>query len=433
MHYLTKWLNNMVKVSLLLFLVTKGTKIYAQDLVSLSLDQANELARKNYPMIKQKDLINQTANLNIENLSKGYLPQFTLSGQATYQSDVTKIDIPVPGFKIEPLAKDQYKILADLSQLVYDGGVIKQQNELQQLSSTVEQQKIEVELYKLKESINQLYLGILYLDAQKEQIGLIEQDLQIGIKNMEAQVKNGVAFRSNLNILKAELLKNEQKIIELNASRKGMIETLELFMDAHLNKDAVFEKPVAVSNVAEATINRPEIKLYADENKLFEHQSKIIKAKNQPKASLFLEGGYGRPTFNFLKNEFDFFYIGGVRFNWSFSGLYTKKNDRQLVEINKRTVDVEKETFLLNTNTQLKQQQADIDKLNLLIASDEQIIALRDSVKESAKAQLQNGVITANDFLTEINAEDQSRLALITHQLQLLQAQINYQTISGKQ
>lgn len=433
MQYLTKWLNNLVKVIWVLFLVTGVSKINAQEISHLSIDQANQLARQNYPMIKQKDLIKQTANLNIENLSKGFLPQFTVSGQATYQSDVTRIDIPVPGFKIEPLSKDQYKVLADVSQLIYDGGVIKQQNELQQLNSEVQQQKIEVELYKLKESVNQLYLGILYLDAQKEQVGLIKQDIQIGIKNMEAQVQNGIAFRSNLNILKAELLKNQQRIIELDASRKGMIETLELFMNVHLGKDVVFEKPLVNSNIPEAEINRPEIKLYTDQSKLFDHQSKIIKARNQPKASLFLQGGYGRPTFNFFKNQFDFFYIGGIRFNWSLSGLYTKKNDNQLVQINKRTVDVEKETFLLNTNTQLKQQQSEIDKMNLLIASDKEIIALRDGVKEAAKAQLQNGVITANDYLTEINAEDQARQSLITHQILLLQAQINYKTISGKQ
>jgi outer membrane protein TolC len=284
----------------------------------------------------------------------------------------------------------------------------------------------------LKERVNQLYLGILYLDAQKKQVELIKQDIEIGIKKVEAQVQNGIAFKSNLNVLKAELLKTQQRMIELDASGKGMIETLELFMNMHLKSDVVLEKPVMQSNVSEIEINRPEIKLYADQNKLLNHQSKIIKARNQPKANLFLQGGYGRPSLNLLKNEFDFFYIGGVRFNWPLGGLYTRKKENQLVEINKKSVDIEKETFLLNTNTQLKQQQSEIDKMNLLIAGDEEIITLRASVKDAAKAQLENGVITANDYLREVNAEDQSRQALITHQIQLLQAQINYQIISGK-
>lgn len=432
MQYFTKWLNTLVKVIGIIFIVTTVTKVNAQEITHLSLEQANQLARQNYPMIKQKDLVKQTANLNIENLNKGFLPQFSISGQASYQSDVTQINIPLPGFKIEPPGKDQYKILADVSQLVYDGGVIKQQNELQQLNSEVEQQKVEVELYKLKERVNQLYLGILYLDAQKKQVELIKQDIEIGIKKVEAQVQNGIAFKSNLNVLKAELLKTQQRMIELDASGKGMIETLELFMNMPLKSDVVLEKPVMQSNVSEMEINRPEIKLYADQNKLLNHQSKIIKARNQPKANLFLQGGYGRPSLNLLKNEFDFFYIGGVRFNWPLGGLYTRKKENQLVEINKKSVDIEKETFLLNTNTQLKQQQSEIDKMNLLIAGDEEIITLRASVKDAAKAQLENGVITANDYLREVNAEDQSRQALITHQIQLLQAQINYQIISGK-
>ncbi len=432
MPILTIWLNKMVNATFFLLVLFPAITVRAQE-SSLTLERANELAQKNYPVIKQKDLVKQTANLNIGNLNKGYLPQFALSGQATYQSDVTKIDVPLPGFKIDALAKDQYKVFADVNQLVYDGGVIRQQKETQQLNAVVEDQKVDVELYKLKERINEIYLSILYLDEQKKQVSLIENDIQIGIQRVQAQVENGVAFKSNLNVLKAELLKTRQRMIEFEASRKGLIETLELFMNVHLNQGVVLEKPEVQSVASEMDISRPEIKLFADQSKLVYQQTKMIKAGNLPKASIFFQGGYGRPTFNFLKSEFDFFYISGIRFSWPLAGLYTKKNDNQLVEINKRSVEIQKETFLLNTNTQLKQQQSEIDKMKLLIASDEEIIKLRLSVKEAAKAQLENGVITANDYLREVNAEDQARQVLITRQLQLLQAQINYQTISGKQ
>lgn len=431
MYDLTKWLNKLVK-TIVIFLVILPNLCNAQPLTQLTLEEANNMARQNYPMIRQKDLIKQTANLNIENLNKGYLPQFSLSGQASYQSDVTQVDIPIPNVKIESPSKDQYKVLADVSQLVYDGGIIKQQNEMQQLNAEVEQQKIEVELYKLKQQIDQLFLGVLYLNAEMKQVILVEDNIQTGIKNVQAQVQNGIAFRSNLDLLKAEMLKTRQRMIELEASKKGLIETLELFMNKPLVTDAVFEQPLMQTGNLDTTIRRPEIKLYADQTRLFNQQSKIIRAKNQPKASVFLQGGYGRPALNLLKNQFDFFYIGGMRFNWSLSGLYTRKKENELVDISKRTLEIQKETFLLNTNAQLKRQQSEIDKMKALVASDEDIISLRTSVTQAAKAQLQNGVITSNDFLKEINDEDQARQMLITHQIQLLQAQINYQTISGK-
>lgn len=396
-----------------------------------TLPQVQELAKSNYPAVKQKDLVKQTAAINIENLQKGFLPQVNISGQATYQSDVTKVPISMPGLNIESPNKDQYKLVADVSQLVFDGGLTKEQKSLQQLNAAVEEQKVEVELYKLKERINQLYLSVLYLDEQVKQVQLMKNDIQTGIKRVEAQVQNGTAFRSNLNMLKAELLKADQRNIELKASRKGLIDALALFIGQALPETVQLAKP-EVSVAATNEIARPELKLYNEQDKLISQQDKLITAKNLPRASLFAQGGYGRPGLNMLKNEFDFYYIGGVRFNWSLGGLYTKKKEKEQVAVNKKMVEVQKETFLLNTNTQLQQQQAEIDKLQQLVSTDNEIISLRKTVTDAAKAQLENGVITANDYLKEVNAEDQARQALITHQVQLLQAQINYQTISGK-
>ncbi|HEX7903668.1 MAG TPA: TolC family protein [Chitinophagaceae bacterium] len=405
----------------------------AQEVNQLNLQQAYDLSQKNYPAIRQKDLVKQTAGINIDNLQKGFLPQVILSGQATYQSDVTKVPVSIPGFTVESASKDQYKLLADVSQLVYDGGVTREQKQFQQLNAAVEDQKVEVELYKLKERINQLYLSTLYLDEQLKQVDLVKADIQTGIKRVEAQVQNGVAFRSNLNMLKAELLKADQRAIEIRTSKKGLLDALALFVGQPLAENVVLEKPASIAVAIGSEITRPEIKLYTEQIKLIGQQDKLIAAKNLPKASLFAQGGYGRPGLNQLENNFAFYYIGGIRFNWSLGGLYTKKKEKELVEVNKKIVATQKETFLLTTNAQLKQQQAEIDKLLKLIVSDNEIIELRKSVNDAAKAQLENGVITANDYLKEVNAEDQARQTLITHQILLLQAQINYQTISGKQ
>lgn len=418
---------------LLLIIFLNNQPVIAQVTGRLSLERAYTLATQNYPLIKQKDLIKQTADININNLSKAFLPQLSVGGQATYQSDVTSIKIPVPGISIEPLSKDQYKIQAEATQLIYDGGIIQDQKRIQQLNETVEQQKTEVELYKVKEKINQLFLGVLYLDEQLKQVDLIKADLQIGIKRTEAQVNNGVAFRSNLNLLKAELLKADQRAIEIKASRKGFIETLALFLNQPLDETLQLDKPELNAFAVSTELQRPELKLFSDQTKLFTGQESLIKAKNLPKVNAFVQAGYGRPGLNLLLNDFATYYIGGVRFNWAFGGLYTSKKEKQLLQVNKRMVDVQKDLFMLNTNTQLKQQQSEIDKQQQLITTDNEIIDLRTQVKEAAKAQLENGVITANDYLREVNAEDQARQALIGHRIQLLQAQINYQTISGKQ
>ncbi len=406
--------------------------VFAQEITQLTLQQAYDLAYKNYPVLKQKDLVRRTADLNIDILQKGFLPQVTLVGQSTYQSAVTEVPIKLPGYTIEPPSKSQQKVVADVSQLLYDGGVTKQQKSLEDLNAVVEDQKVEVELYQIKEKINLYYLGILYLDEQLKQVELVKADIENGIKRVEAQVQNGTAFKSNLNSLKAELLEVDQRGIETRASKKGLVDAMAVFLGQPINENVRLEKQV-INNIVYGEITRPELKLYNDQSKLIDQQNKLITAKNRPRASLFAQGGYGRPGLNMLKNDFETYYIGGLRLNWSLEGLYATKKEREKVEVNKKIVDTEKEAFLLTTNTQLARQQAEIEKLKQLIASDSTIIALRRTVTDASKAQLENGVITATDYLIDVNAEDQARQELITHEVQLIQAQINYLTISGKQ
>jgi len=416
----------------LLSMIVFSNLASAQTIDRLTLPQTYDLAQRNYPVIKQRELVRQTANITIENLQKGYMPQFTVNGQASYQSDVTGFNLTFPGISILPPDKDQYKVVADLNQLVYDGGMIRQQKQTAELNAEVEQQKVEVELYEVKNRINQVYLGVLFIDEEIKQTDFTRQDVLVGIKQVEAQVKNGIAFKSNLNLLKAQLLQIDQRVIELKATRKGLVQTLALFVNQPLNDTIVFETPL-VSVSTDAAISRPELKLYDNQSQLILQQNKLVTAKNLPKVSLFAQGGYGKPGLNFLKNEFDWIWLGGVRLNWPLGGLYTIKKEKQLNEVNKEIVDVQKETFLLNTNTTLKAQESEIEKYEQLIATDQAIIDLREDVKKAAQAQLENGVITADDYVRNVNNEALARQSLIVHQIQLLQAQINYQTTLGKQ
>ena len=426
MKQLISWFS-VVYVSMVL-----PAQVKAQDSTVLTLEKAYQLAREHYPLIKQRLLVSRNTALALQNISKSWLPQASLSGQATYQSDVPGIPVKIPGFDIEQPSKDQYRITAEVNQLLYDGGSAAAQKNVQQASSKVELQRAEVDLYKVKERINQLYLGILLLDEQLKQTELVKKDIQRGIKRVEAQVQYGTAFRSNLLTLQAELLKTGQREIELRANRKGLIDVLSVYVNQPLRETVQLQKP-AWDQPVSAAINRPELALFQYQDSLLHVQKQLINARNRPRTSLFVQGGYGRPGLNMLKNEFEFFYIGGLRLNWSLGNLYTARKEKEMLAINQQMLGVQKDVFLLNTNAQLSQQQAEIQKLEALIATDREIIAVRQQVKEAAHAQLQNGVITASDYLSEVNAEDQARLTLIAHELQLLQARINYQTIAGNQ
>jgi outer membrane protein TolC len=296
----------------------------------------------------------------------------------------------------------------------------------------VDDQKLEVELYKLKDRINQLYLGVLLLDAQLVQAKLSSLNIQIGLKTVNAQLANGTVFKSAALVLDAQLLQTDQRVVELKSNKKALLQVLTLFIQAPISETVQLEKPI-VANLLDATITRPELKLYAYQDSFWRVQNQMVTAKSNPKLSLFAQGGYGRPGLNMLNNDFALFGLGGVRLNWSLSNLYTHKREQQVVGLNQKINEVQKDVFVFNTMTQLAQQMEEIKKLQELSNIDEKIIEVRTNITAASKAQLQNGVINSNDYLREINAEDQTRSNYILHQVQLMQAMINYQTIKGNQ
>jgi outer membrane protein TolC len=395
---------------------------------SITLDSCYFLARQNYPLIKQHELISKTSGYTLQNISKGFLPQININGQATYQSDVTQLPKTIPGVPV--LTKDQYKIYAEIDQLVYDGGLINAQKKIQEANTVVDQQKLEVELYKLKDRINQLYFGILLIDEQLKQNGLMKNDLQLALDKINAQIENGTALRSNADILKAELLKVNQQTIELNSNRKAFTEMLGLFINRSLDENLVFVKPENI--IPSAEIKRPELLMFDSQSKFFDEQKTLLAARNRPKLSFFVQGGFGKPAFNILSNSFDPFYIGGLRLSFPLTGFYSLKNDRALIDLNNKNIEVQKETFLFNTNIAVKQQNADIVKFQQFLKTDDEIILLRTNVKKAALAQLENGIINSSDYLREVNAEDNARQNKILHQIQLLMAEYNEQNAVGE-
>jgi outer membrane protein TolC len=400
---------------------------------TLTLEQCYELARQNYPVIKQKELIAQSKEFTIANAHSGNMPQLAIYGQATYQTDVTKLSIDNPLFpKVDPLSKDQYKIYAEINQNIYDGGTIKRSTALQETNAQISDQQVEVELYKIKDRINQLYFGILLLDQQLAQVDLLKKDILSSSAKVKASIENGTAFRMNADILEAESLKADQRAIEIKASRRGFLAMLSLFIRQDLVESTSLTTPISADISITDEVTRPELSLFNSQRLLARSQYELTSTRNMPRAGLFVQGGYGKPGLNMLKNEFSPYAIGGLRLSWNLSGFYNAKRERQLLDVNTRMVDTQQDLFMFNTKLSLRQNSSEVAKLQELIKIDDQLITLRAKIKETAKAQLDNGVISANDFVRELNAEDQTRQNQLLHKTQLMMTVYTYNNISGK-
>lgn len=403
--------------------------IARQSVMSLTLDSCQILARKNYPLLRQYALIEKVKEYTVENAGKGFLPQLIIAGQATYQSEVTKVPISLPNMSIPELSKDQYKLYGEVSQPLTDLKTVSDQRNVVMTNATVEVQKVEVELYKLKERINNLYFGILLIDAQMKQNELLESDLQAGLNKINVAIANGTAISSNADLMKAELLKSRQRKIELKAMRKGYTDMLALFINQPVDDTTILEEPLSL--VRTEGINRPELQLMDLQQKNIDAQNRLLSDRNLPKFSLFFQGGLGRPALNMLSNDIKGYYIGGVRLNWNLTSFYTYGKEKDILTANRSILDVQKDAFLFNTNLTIQQHRAEIGKLEELISTDKEIINLRENIKRSAAKQLENGTSTTTEYLTSVHAEDQARQQLILHQIQMIQTTYAYQFTTG--
>jgi outer membrane protein TolC len=404
--------------------------VYGQN---LTLDTCYTLARQQYPLIKQLDLIEKTKDYNVSNAARGYLPQLNVNGQGTYQSAVTEIPINFNfnGIKISipTLSQYQFNVHGEVDQTIYDGGMIKQQKRLQEANAGIQTQNIDVELYALRDRVNQIYFGTLLIDAQIKQNELTQKDLQNSIDKMQANVTNGTALQSSLDELQAEIMQQQQNEITLKSSRKAYMDMLSIFINRKLNDSTMLVTPnnVAVSD----SIRRPELSFYDAQKKNDDVQDKLLNVGNRPKFSFFFQGGYALPGLNAFDINPAWYYITGFRLSWSLGGFYTLKNQRQLLAIDRQGLDIQKEDFVFNTKISLRQQSADMIKLGQLINKDNDIIAKRTAVKNSAKVQMDNGAMTVHDYISELDAEDEAKQNLLIHQVQLLMDEYNYQNTSG--
>ncbi|RLJ32647.1 outer membrane protein TolC [Chryseobacterium sp. 7] len=400
---------------------------------SLTLEECYHLAKENYPEIKKLGMMAKTAEYTIDNANKGYLPKILFSGQATYQSQTISFSdalgaLPISA-SLPSLSKDQYKIQGEVDQLLYDGGIIHQQKELTKANNELQTQNIEVSLYTLKQRINALFFSILLTNAQLKQNEIKKANLQTQVQKAEAALQYGTAYRSNVDELKAEVVNTDMANTEYISNRNAYLKMLSIFIGKDISDSSVLQSPKL--ELLSSEINRPELKGFDLQKSVYTLQEEQLKSDLMPKVSAFFQGAYGRPTLNIIENKFGPWFITGVRFSWSLESLYTSSNKKQILELNRKTTDTNKETFLINTKMDLAQQEENIKKYNLLLEQDKSVIDLRHSVTQSAEAQLANGVITTHEYIQKLNTEHLANQAMILHQIQLLQAQYNQKFISG--
>ena len=401
----------------------------ALQLQAISLEECYRMARENYPLIRQYGLTEVMSRYSFENAAMGYVPRISLSAQASYQSDAVAFPeefnslLKMAGVEMDGLPKDQYKVQLEISQTIWDGGYAKAQREAVKAQQEVSRLTLDKDIDALKTRINQMYFGILVMEANLRANSYMDTLMTANMSVVESAVANGTAVQSDIDNIKVEILTLRQQRVQLESTLRTYRDMLAIMIGRQIGDDEVFEKPEV--QLVDLTQNRrTELMLFDAQIRQIESQKRMLDVAVMPKFALFAQGWYGRPGLNMFN---DMMYdrltwngIAGITMKWDITGFYTRKNDRRRIELSQRSVELQKDAFLWNTDIQRTQIRNEIDRMYQVKASDDEIVRLRESVRRASESKYRNGVITLNDLLRDITNENSAIVSRSLHELELL-------------
>lgn len=409
----------------------KGQKI-------LTLKECYDMAMSSNALAGEKEAYNGISKMRDENLKKGYLPSLDANASMIYNSEVVDFQkslAGIPGLSsvMTPMPHDQYKLTLDVSQAIYDGGVIKSARELEAADLKVSTKQTETDLYKLRGQINGYYFNLLLLARQKELVMTYLEIIKKRASSMQSGITNGVILKTDLDVLTSEKIKLEQQLSENEIKKNTLLKILSELTGTEIDPSTELVLPDQKSELSE-NLSRPELQLYDLRKEQLSAGMKMIDSKRMPKAFGFATLGYGNPPgSNFFKDEFAPYYIVGASVKWNIFDWSKSKNERQIVTMQQSIIENRKNDLTDILKRQLESKNAEIQSLNAMLATDTELIVLRKRITAAASSQYDNGTITATEYMNEMNTERQAIINYEIHKISLSMAKIEYLNISGNE
>ena len=398
---------------------------------TVTLEESYQLARENFPNLKKAELLQEITALNKENISTNYLPRVSVNGQATYQSDVTKVDISMPNVTIPSVSKDQYKAYAEFRQSIWDGGLTSANQVLEDAILKSNLSELEVELYKLNEQVAQAFFTVLAMGQQKEVLQAQKKVLQEKLKVVQSGIRNQMMEKSAALTIEAEILNLEQNELQLETGKSAALKMLSILTGKEI--DSVSAPEVDQSEIKpHREISRPELQLFSNQVAQIETQKSLLDKKRNPKVFGFGQAGYGKPGLNMLSDKFDTYYLVGVGVSWNPFDWNQTDRQKQVLQLRQEMVQQQEKTFSQNIQLLLAQQSEQINKLEKLLEKDNKLVELKTEITKITASKLENGTINSADYVRDMQAETVAKFNRELHEIQLKEAIEKQRIIQGK-
>jgi len=417
-----------IRVSLLLLLVTGA--LMAQE--SLSLFECHRLAIEHAPRLRDREHIQEIGKLKTDQVESNWYPSLDLNGKASYQSDVVTITLANENVPVAfpEVPHDQYGFNLDLSQTIFDGGLSKQLKSYEQAAIAADLQQVEVDLYGLKGKVNQYFFAVLALQENRKNLEVHLETLEARAEVIRLAIDQGAMLKTEAKVMDVEVLNLRQSMLEVDSRKRAFLDALAVLCGEAIHADTELESPV-FAGVQEAVPDRPEHRLFDLKKASMEAGKELASRKRMPVLYAYGQTGYGKPGYNMLSGEWDFYYLLGAGLRWNIWDWNKSSRERQLLEQQQFILDNQRSSFDKELESLLVQEEANIEQYKEAMLLEEEVLRLREEISSDAALKLENGTITATDYITELNKESISRIKLAMQQVNLMKSYASYLNLLG--
>ncbi len=434
-----KRLSRILSISILLLLSTITASSQSASNV-YTIEDCYELVRQNHPIVQRYDLLSATEEYSLKNAATGYYPQLLLIAAASYQTEALEFPFEVPGVDMPTYSKDQYAAILQLSQVIWDGGKIAAERKSIKAKAAIDIAQQDVDFYAIRNKVNDLYFGILYIDGQLAQTELLLSELDREYAKLENCIENGVANLSDLDLLEVEMITYGQNKKNLSSMLETYLRMLSLLTGEKIDNASMLTMPfpedadpeTLLSELIQAEVLRPELQLFAAQKQGVDAKMGQSAAEGLPKFSLFIHGGYGRPGYNIMDNSLRPFAIGGIKLSWNIGRLYGSGYGKKIINAAKGQIDAAQESFLFNTSIQAEEQAAQVQRFIRILEDDRKIVTLRENIRHATEVSVENGTKNASDLISQINLETAAKQTLLLHEIELYKSLYELKNIKNQ-
>ena len=419
----------MKTTTVILFLFLSGA-LCAQE--TTTLFECHRQALENAPRLADREFIQQIGELKVDQAKTNWYPSLEMNGKVSYQSDVVTVVLTDPAIPAEfpEVPHDQYGLNVDIKQTLYDGGITKQKKHYEQAQMAANLQQVEVDLYGLKNRVNQFYFAILVLQENRKNLGIHMDNLVTRQESMKTAIEHGILLDAELKVIEVEILRVRQSVVEVESRKQSYINALNVLCGSSFREGVQLEEPEFEKYTAEQ-VNRPEYRLFELKDASMEAGKALVGKKRMPVLYAFGQTGYGKPGYNLMSGDWDFYYMVGAGLKWNIWDWNSSNREKQVIANQQQMLHNQRATFDKEIESLRVQEEAKIEQYRKTMELEEQVLELQKEISEHAATKLSNGTITATDYIMELNKESLARITLATQRIQLRQSITNVLTIQG--